>query len=118
MTSPEFMRKNKKNDDMEKIFYEIDTIFQLIDTEISKKGWKRGDLARALNKTEPWLSNIMNKKRKLTVQALLDIANVLGINPCSLLPGNNPTPKPDLEDFVWDIIKKRLDKYLDERENK
>ena len=97
---------------MEKVLYKIDDVLRLIDLELHKRGWKRGDLARALNRGDAWLSRIMSKKRSLSAQTILDIANILDINPACLLPGGNPTKQPDLEDYIKKIVKE----YLDERE--
>ena len=88
---------------------QINEILRLIDLELHKAGWKRIDLAKSLNKTESWLSNIMNKKRGLSVPTLLDIAKALKINPASLLPGSNPIEKPEFEDYIKSIVKDDLD---------
>lgn len=104
-----FMENNKKNFIMIKKFSETDSIFRLIDIELSKKGWNRKKLAQALNKTESWLSNIMNKRRGLSAQTILDIANALQINPASLLPGNNPTIKPEFEEYIKSIMKNDIE---------
>ena len=106
------VENNKKNNIVAKNISKIDDVLQLIDLELHKRGWKRGDLAKSLNKTESWLSNIMNKKRGLSVQTILDIAKILDIDPACLLPGGNPTKQPDLEDYIKKIVKE----YLDERE--
>lgn len=100
---------------MLKKIYQIDDVLRLIDLEVYKRGWKRTDLVKALNRDDSWLSKIMHKERRLSVQTILDIANILGIDPTSLLPGENPKPKADLTDFFWDSIKERLDKYLEEK---
>jgi len=66
----------------------IDDILLQIDIEIAKKGWKRTHLVRAMNKTDGWLSKIMNKERGLSVPLLLEIAKALKISPASLFISN------------------------------
>ena len=90
----------------------IDDVLRLIDIESVKKGLKtRRQLAKALNKTESWLSYIMNKKRKLSIQTLVDIANVLGIEPASLLPSDeNKIPHKSLDEYIRKIVKDEINK--------
>lgn len=90
---------------------EIDDVLRLIDIEAVKKGWSRRKLAENLNKTESWLSNIMNKKRGLSLQALLDIAKTLGINPASLLPSDeNEISHLSLDEYIRKIARDEINK--------
>lgn len=82
----------------------IDDILRLIDVELKRRGWFRTDLAEALGRSDAWLSKIMNKKRGISIQALLDIANALNVDPASLLPGENPAELPTFEEYLKSII--------------
>lgn len=89
----------------------IDDVLRLIDIETFKKGWKRTNLVEALGKTNGWLSKIMSKDRGLSVQALLDIAKVLGIEPTSLIPSNeNKIPHKSLDEYIRKIVKEEIKK--------
>ena len=109
------MENNKKNARMEKVLYKIDDVLRLIDLELYKKGWKRGDLAKALGRGDAWLSRIMSKKRNLSAQTILDIANALDIDPASLLPGHNPEIKIGFEEYLRKVIKKELNNHCEEK---
>lgn len=101
---------------MQKEKSSIDDVLRLIDIEIHKRGWKRKNLVKALDKSDAWLSKIMNKKRGLSLQILFDIAEVLEIDPASLLPKlNNPKPRLSFDEYIWFAIKEKLDKHIDEK---
>ena len=87
----------------------IDDILRLIDIELKRRGWFRTDLAEALGRSDAWLSKIMNKKRGISIQALLDIANALNVDPASLLPGGNPVELPTFEDYIKSIIDEHME---------
>lgn len=106
-----FIKNNKKYFEMINKIPDINEVFRLIDIEISKKGWNRRKLAQALNKTESWLSNIMNEKRGLSVPILLEIAKVLGVDPASLLPGRTKSElKISFEEYLRHIIRDEFKK--------
>ena len=44
----------------------IDDVLRLIDLELRRHGWFRTDLAKALGKSDAWLSKILNKKRGIS----------------------------------------------------
>lgn len=104
-----FIKNNKKTFQMMKENSNIDDVLRLIDIEAVKKGWSRRKLAQTLNKTESWLSNIMNKKRGLSLQVLLDIAKALGINPASLLPSDeNKISHISLDEYIRKIVRDEI----------
>ena len=89
----------------------IDDVLRLIDLEIHKRGWKRKNLVKALDKSDAWLSKIMSKKRGLSLQALLDIAKALGIDPASLLPSDeNKFSHISLDEYIRKIVKQEINK--------
>ena len=101
----------KKSFQMIKKFSEINDVLRLIDIEIHKKGWKRRNLAKALGKSDAWLSKIMSKKRGLSIKTLFDIANILGIEPASLLPSNeHKIPHESLDDYIRKIVRDEINK--------
>lgn len=94
---------------------------QLINMELEKKRKSKsspsneGQLADALNISRSWLSRMMNEE-KLKITHLLKIAEVLGINPASLLSEtHDPEPRLSLDEHVRFVVKRELDKYLNER---
>ena len=89
----------------------IDDVLRLIDLEIHKRGWKRKNLVKALDKSDAWLSKIMSKKRGLSLQALLDIAKALGIDPASLLASDeNKFSHISLDEYIRKIVKQEINK--------
>lgn len=58
---------------------------------------------------------LMRGSRKISIDHLIKIAEVLDVNSASLLPVENPMQKIEFEDYIWNAIKEKLDKYLDER---
>ena len=96
------MQKEKSN---------IDDVLRLIDIEIHKRGWKRKNLVKALNKSDAWLSKIMNKKRGLSLQILFDIAKILEIEPASLLPSDeNKISHISLDEYIRKIVRDEINK--------
>lgn len=92
---------------------ELGEIIRLIKAELRKKGWSQAKLAEALGRSGGWLSHIMHDKRRLTVQAVFDIAHVLGIDPTSLLPHNSEnesSPKLGLDEYIRNIVKEEISK--------
>lgn len=93
----------------------IDDVLRLIDIEIHKRGWKRKGLVKALDKSEAWLSNIMNKKRGISLQILFDIARALEIEPASLLPSDeNKISHISLDEYIRKIVKEEINKIKEE----
>ncbi|MBA7696511.1 hypothetical protein ES703_105160 [subsurface metagenome] len=77
--------------------------------------FNEGQLADALSISRSWFSRIMTEE-KLKVTHLLKVAEILGIEPGSLLPRtHDPEPGMSLEQHLWFIIKKRLDEHIDEK---
>lgn len=98
----------------------FEEVRELINVELEKRRKSKsrphneGQLAGALNISRPWFSRMMNEE-KLKITHLLRIAEVLEINPASLLPAtHDPKPGLSLEDHIWHIIKEKLGKQLDE----
>ena len=99
----------------------FEEVRELINTELEKRKksksspFNEGQLADALNISSSWLSRMMNKE-KLKITHLLNIAEILGINPASLLPEtHDPEPGLSLDEHVRFVVKRELDKYLDKR---
>ena len=89
----------------------IDDVLRLIDVEIHRKGWKRKNLVKALDKSDAWLSKIMSKKRGISLQALFDIARALEIDPASLLPSDkNKISHISLDEYIRKIVKDEITK--------
>jgi len=61
-----------------------------IDTALIRKEMNRSQLAARLNKTDSWMSQVMSGKITLTIPLLYQIADVLGVDARTLLPGANP----------------------------
>jgi len=96
-------------------------IRRLINKELEKKRRSNlnpsneGQLADALNISRSWFSRMINEE-KLKITHLLKIAEILGIDPASLLPKTyNPEPKLSLDEYIWFAIKEKLEKYIDEK---
>lgn len=95
---------------------------QLMDAELERRResgsrpFNEGQLADALNISRPWFSRMMTEE-KLKITHLLKIAEILGMNPASLLPGivNNPEPGLSLEEHIWFLVKGKLNEHIDEK---
>ena len=48
-------------------------------------GLKQSDVAKELGRHQPFVSNIENGQRRLDVVELLDMAKVIGFDPCQLI---------------------------------
>ncbi len=57
-------------------------------------------IARALGFEPEYGSPLMRGKRGLSANHLIKIAEILGVSPASLLPGDNPITKPDFEEYI------------------
>jgi len=95
-------------------------IRRLINLELKKKRRSNlnpsneGQLADALNISRSWFSRMMNEE-KLKITHLLKIAEILGIDPASLLPETNDPKPSSLDEYIWFAIKEKLDKLIDEK---
>ncbi len=77
--------------------------------------FNEGQLADSLNISRSWFSRMMNEE-KLKVTQLLKIAELLGMNPASLLPGmHGPESGFSLEEHLGFLIKEKVDEYIDEK---
>lgn len=99
----------------------FEEVRRLINIELEKKKKSNlnpsneGQLAGCLNISRSWFSRMMNEE-KLKITHLLKIAEILGIDPASLLPEtNDPKPSGSLDDYIWSAIKEKLDKHIDEK---
>jgi len=99
----------------------FDDVRRLINVELERNKkcdlnpGNEGQLAGALNISRSWFSRMMTEE-KLKITHLLKIAEILGIDPASLLPNTyNPEPKGSLDEYIWSAIKEKLDKYIDEK---
>lgn len=99
----------------------FEEVRRLINVELEKKRKSNlnpsneGQLAGALNISRSWFSRMMNEE-KLKITHLLKIAEILGIDPGSLLPKTyDPEPKGSLDEYIWSAIKEKLDKLIDEK---
>jgi transcriptional regulator with XRE-family HTH domain len=80
-------------------------VISSIENILIKKGWSKSKLARELNKSRGWASQLMkNQIKQISLQTFLDIARVLSVEPSSLLPSSNPGPSSaSLEEFITRI---------------
>ncbi|MBA7668223.1 hypothetical protein ES703_76332 [subsurface metagenome] len=99
----------------------FEEIRRLINVELEKKKksnsnpHNEGQLAGTLNISRSWFSRMMNEE-KLKVTHLLKIAEILGIDPASLLPEtDDPKSRGSLDEYIWSAIKEKLDKCIDEK---
>lgn len=58
-----------------------------------RMGWTQADLAATVGHPQPVLSRWENGARPITVDDLMLIARSLGVEPASLLPGNDTPPR-------------------------
>jgi transcriptional regulator with XRE-family HTH domain len=83
---------------------------------LKAKGLRPVNLARKLNYSDSWASYLMRGRRSLTVNQLMKIAEILHVEPSSLLPHANPEPKPEFEEYVRsivrDVVQEELEKAL------
>jgi len=94
----------------------LDYIRKKIKEEIKKGGFTYQSFSELFNKTEGWISNIVNAKRRITIDLIYEISKKLNISPYSLLPEEkNPKSKISFDEYIWFAIKEKLDKYFDEK---
>ncbi len=74
--------------------------------ELKKKGLTYESFARLFKHGPSWIGLKMTGDREFSVRLLFEIAEILNINPSSLLPGGNPAPKLELEDYIIQVAKK------------
>jgi len=77
--------------------------------EVKRQGYTYESFALLFKKTEAWFSHMVNGYRRITIDALLEIAEKLNINPASLLPGENPGELPTFEDYIKSIIDEHME---------
>jgi transcriptional regulator with XRE-family HTH domain len=88
-------------------------IIRLIEAAMREKNFNKAKLAKALNKSRGWASQLMKNQINISVQTLLEIADVLKVNPSSLLPGSNPQPSGlSFEGYIRQICKDEIIKIL------
>ncbi len=109
------IRKNMKK------MSNFEEIRRLINMELEKRKksnlnpTNEGQLADDLKISRSWFSRMMNEE-KLKISHLLKIAEILDIDPASLLPRpDNPKPRLSFDEYIWFAIKEKLDKYIDEK---
>lgn len=73
-------------------------VIKSIEEALEQKGLNPVDLARALKYDDSWASHLMKGRRGLSVNQLIEIAEILDVKPESLLPGEK-SPET-LEDFI------------------
>lgn len=99
--------------------YDVKEVLQSIESARVRAGMGKEGLARAVGRTKGWYTQIMailrNPKPKrqvrLSVEALLKMAEVLNVTPGSLLPGPDPAKAPfpvDFDDYIRDIVRDEL----------
>jgi transcriptional regulator with XRE-family HTH domain len=95
-----------------RVFYQED-IIRLIEAAMQERDFNKAKLARALNKSRGWASQLMKNQINISVQTLLEIAKVLNVSPGSLLPGSNPKPSAlSFEEYIRQICKDEMIKIL------
>ena len=58
------------------------------------------------------MKNYKRGREALSINLLYEIADKLGIDPASLLPGRNPEQKPEFEEYIRDIVREEIEKAL------
>jgi transcriptional regulator with XRE-family HTH domain len=119
LLSPEFNLKMQNSTKPTKESRIDSRVLQKIKEALKAKGWKPVKLAREFGYSDAWISNIMKGKRSLDINTLIKIAEILHVEPSSLLPHANPEPKPEFEDYirsiVREVVKEEIDKALKEK---
>lgn len=101
--------------------YDVRTVLQSIESARVRAKLRKEDLARGVGRTKGWYTQIMailnqpNPKRqvRLSVEALLKMAEVLNVTPGSLLPGPDAAKNPssiDLDDYIRAIVRDEVNK--------
>jgi len=83
-----------------------------IKESLKAKGLKPVQLARKLNYSDSWASYLMRGQRSLTINQLIKIAEILDIDPASLLPGTNPQQKPAFDEYIRNIVREEIEKAV------
>jgi len=97
--------------------YKIDDVIFLINNALEGRGWKRINLAKALKISPSTLSKKMKKKRGISIQFLLDVANALGVDPASLMPSDqNKSHRLNMDNFIRTIVREELEKIIISKE--
>ena len=93
--------------------FDKEDVIRLIEAAMRDRDFNKAKLARALNKSRGWASQLMKNQINISVQTLLEIAEVLNINASSLLPGSNPKPSGlSFEEYIRQICKDEIIKIL------
>lgn len=87
-------------------------VLSKIKEALKAKGLKPVYLARKLNYSDSWSSYLMRGQRSLTINQLIKIAEILEVNPASLLPGENPDTKIEFEEYLREIIREEIKKAI------
>jgi len=101
--------------------YDIRDVLKSIESARVQAKLRKEDLARGVGRTKGWYTQVMailnqpNPKRqvRLSVEALLKMAEVLNVTPGSLLPGPDPAKNPspiDLDDYIRSIVREEINK--------
>lgn len=90
----------------------LDEVFDKIRESLKQKGFTQKKLAERLGVSEPTVSRIMSKKRGLSVEMLIEIAEILEIDPASLVPDSHPEKRPDFEEYIRQIVQEEIEKAL------
>ena len=87
-------------------------VLNKIKKTIEEKGIRPVQLARKLGYSSTWSSLLMSGDRGLTVNQLIRIAEILNVNPSSLLPNISKKPDFKLEDYIKFIVEEEIKKQL------
>lgn len=90
-------------------------VIEKISDALERRGLKPVVLARALKYDDSWASHLMKGRRGLSVNQLIEIAEILDVKPESLLPGHK---SPDnLEDFIKAIANEAYKENMEDFKN-
>lgn len=91
-----------------------DYVIRVIAEALTKKRYSAGALALKIGRSRAWGYQLMKNEAQLTLQVLSKIAEILEINPASLLPSpDNPGRKESFEDYVRRLCDEQIAKKLD-----
>lgn len=106
------LTKEKLADKFISVVPTLDEVFDKIREALKQKGFTQKKLAERLGVSEPTVSRVMAKKRGLSVEMLIEIAEILEIDPASLVPGINPEKRPALDEYIRQIVQEEIEKAL------
>jgi len=93
-----------------------DFVLSRIGEELKRKGLYQSHIARSLGMTNAWISKILNGKRRLSVDVLLKIADILEVDPASLLPESKHKKLMNFEEYIRAVIRDEIIKYNEKGE--